>query len=446
MKINMGSVSPWALFVFVGVSLTVRADPYLVAVSEADYAQPGWKKVCETLLTKHADAHLLTYRGSVTNVLQGFQKADPRAVAFVATPQNCGKRFVSEIHALMRAIDPDVYTDAPWGILTGLTPEEACTRAAYATPLVVTNTLANTAIPLENLLAGEWYDELQQSLHVFKSQGGGIIRDTQAEKDPAGPLAQKINGNTVDLIVGSGHATERDWQIGYRYAAGSFRCDSNQLHALTYPEKKQIPIHSANPKIYLPCGNCLMGHVNGTQAMALAWMRDANVLQMAGYTVPTWFGYAGWGILDYLVEMPGRYTFAEAFWANQLALDNLLLKKASRGLQFDQSVVAFYGDPLWEARMAAVPSGYEQTLTKTKEGYTLTIKPLRGETSFKLLSYNGSERGKRPIIAFLPERLKNPRVAEGAELNPVVTSRFILLPLPTELKERYTVKIAVEVR
>jgi len=435
-----------ALLVFTGLSLTVCAEPYLVAVSEADYAEPGWKKVCDTLLAKHADAQVLTYRGSVTNALAGLQKADPRAVAFVASPQNCGKRFVEEIHVVMRAIDPDVYTDAPWGILTGITTEDACKRAAYATPLVVTNTLANTAIPLENLLAGEWYDELKQSLHVYKPQGGEIIRDTQASKDPAGPLAQKINCNTVDLIVGSGHATERDWQIGYSYRAGAFRCDNGQLHATIYSEPKSLPIHSINPKIYLPCGNCLMGHVNGTQAMALAWMRDANVLQMAGYTVPTWFGYAGWGLLDYLVEMPGRYTFAEAFLANQLALDHLLLAQPSKGLAFDRTVVAFYGDPLWEARMAKIPSGYEQTLTKTTEGYTLTVTPLRGANSFKLLSYNGSQRGNRPIIAFLPERLKHPRVAEGVEMNPVVTSRFILVPLPTEMKERYTVKIAGEVR
>jgi zinc protease len=444
MIIKMRSVFTWVLLVIAGVSLAARAEPYLVAVSETDYAEPGWKKVCDTLLAKHADAQVLTYRGSVTNALAGLQKATPRAVAFVASPQNCGKRFVADIHAVMRAIEPDVYTDAPWGILTGITPEDACTRAAISTPLVVTNTLANTAIPLENLLAGEWYDELKQSLHVYKPRGGDITKDTQAEKDPAGPLAQKINRNTVDLIVGSGHATERDWQIGYRYRAGAFRCDNGQLHAALYSETKSLPIYSTNPKIYLPCGNCLMGHVDGSNAMALAWMRDANVIQMAGYTVPTWFGYAGWGMLDYLVEMPGRYTFAETFWANQLALDHLLLAQPSKGLEFDRTVVAFYGDPLWEARMAKIPSGYEQTLTKTKEGYTLMVTPLRGATSFKLLSYNGSERGNRPIIAFLPERLKNPRVLEGSELNPIVTSRFILVPLPTEMKEHYTVRIVGE--
>lgn len=423
-------------------ALPIQADPYIVVVSEADYADAGWRKVCDTLLTKYNESLVVTYRESVTNTLAALRKAQPRAVAFVASPMNCGQRFVTEIHHVMRTIDPDVYTDAPWGILTGATAEDAYRRAAYTTPLVVSNTLANTAIPLENLIAGEWYDELKQSLHVYKRKGEAIVQDVNAEKDPAVPLARTINTDTVDLIVGSGHATERDWQIGYRYRAGSFRCDNGQLYALTYPERSTIPIRSTNPKVYLPCGNCLMGHVDGTNAMALAWMRDANVVQMAGYTVPTWFGYAGWGMVDYLLEMPGRYTFAEAFLVNQLALDHLLLKQPSKGLQFDRSVVAFYGDPLWEARLASQPSGYEQTLTSTAEGYTLTIKPLRGDRSFMLLSYNGSQRGGRPIVAWFPRKLKRPVVTEGLELQPVVTPRFLLVPLPDTLKEMYVIRVS----
>jgi zinc protease len=421
--------------------LPIKADPYIVAISEADYADAGWKKVCDTLLAKYTDSQVMTYRESLTQALPALQNAQPRAVAFVASPTNCGRRFVADVHTVMRAIDPDVYTDAPWGIITGATSEDARKRAALTTPLVVSNTLANTAIPLENLVAGEWYDELKQSLHVYKRIGAPIAQETNAEKTPSESLANKINSNTVDLIVGSGHATERDWQIGYRYPGGSFRCDNGQLHAVTHPDKKLIPIQSTNPKIYLPCGNCLMGHVDGPSAMALAWMRDANVIQMAGYTVSTWFGYAGWGIMDYMLEMPGRYTFAEAFLANQIALDYLLLKQPSKGLEFDKPVVAFYGDPLWEARMASQNSGYEQTLTTTNDVYTLTIKPLRGENSFKLLNYNGSQRGNRPIIAWLPKRLNKPTVVEGLELQPVVTPLFILLPLPDALKDSYTVRV-----
>ena len=54
--------------------------------------------------------------------------------------------------------------------------------------------------------------------------------------------------------------------------------------------------------------------------MALAYMNCAGVNQMIGYTVPSWYGYAGWGMLDYFVEQPGRFTLAEAFFANQQAL------------------------------------------------------------------------------------------------------------------------------
>ncbi|MEI7945883.1 MAG: hypothetical protein WCJ02_04275 [bacterium] len=443
MKSYPFTFSRLALLSITGVllSLPIRADPYIVVVSETDYADAGWKKVCDTLIAKYTDSQVVTYRESITQALPALQKAQPRAVAFVASPANCGRHFVEEIHHVMRAIDPDVYTDAPWGIITGITSEDACKRAAMTTPLVVSNTLANTAIPLENLVAGEWYDELTRALHVYKRAGAPIVRDVSADKAPSECLANKINSNTVDLIVGSGHATERDWQIGYRYQGGSFRCDNNQLHAITHPDKKLIPIRSTNPKIYLPCGNCLMGHVDGPNAMALAWMRDANVIQMAGYTVSTWFGYAGWGIMDYLLEMPGRYTFAEAFLANQIALDYLLLKQPSKGLEFDKTVVAFYGDPLWEARMASQNSGYEQTLTEANDIYTLTITPLRGENSFKLLSYNGSQRGNRPIIAWLPKRLTKPVVIAGKELHPVVTPRFILIPLPDTLKDSYVVRI-----
>ena len=37
-------------------------------------------------------------------------------------------------------------------------------------------------------------------------------------------------------------------------------------------------------------------------------------------TIPTGYGYGGWGCLDYFVEQPGRYTFTEAFLANHHAL------------------------------------------------------------------------------------------------------------------------------
>jgi hypothetical protein len=52
---------------------------------------------------------------------------------------------------------------------------------------------------------------------------------------------------------------------------------------------------------------------------------SAAVRQMAGYVLPTWYGYQGWGLLDYFVEQPGRFTLTEAFHANHHALVHRLM-------------------------------------------------------------------------------------------------------------------------
>ena len=206
-----------------------------------------------------------------------------------------------------------------------------------------------------------------------------------------------------------------------------------------------------------------MGHIDGPDAMALAWMNSVGVHQMIGYTVVTWYGYGGWGVLDYFVEQPGRYTFAEAFHANHHALIHRLdtcfedavdaefavgsqVKSSmpptetgraldltagdARGLLWDRDTVAFYGDPAWQARMAPLPKAYDQTLTVNGATYTLTITPNRGEESFKPINTNGSQRGWRPLIELLPHRIQDVKIVEGAELNPVVTDDFVLIPNP----------------
>jgi len=150
--------------------------------------------------------------------------------------------------------------------------------------------------------------------------------------------------------------------------------------------------------------------------------------------VPTWFGYAGWGLLDYFVEQPGRYTLCEAFHANQHALVHRLDTRAApndtRGLTFDRDVVAFYGDPAWEARMADGKLQFRQTLTEHDGVFTLEVVPLDGPRSFAPVNTNGSQRGGRPIVQFLPRRLTDVEIVAGAEWHPVVTDDVVLVPLP----------------
>jgi zinc protease len=206
-----------------------------------------------------------------------------------------------------------------------------------------------------------------------------------------------------------------------------------------------------------------MGHIDGTDSMAVAFMNSAGVRQMIGYTVLTWYGYAGWGCLDYFVEQPGRYTFNEAFFANEQALLHRLnthfpelaklepapgrtsrvagpLSAAAQkagltqqdgmGLLHDRDVLAFYGDPAWEARLAPGKLAYEQTLTEKDGVFTFTIKPLQGEKSFAPVDTNGSQRGGRPFMQLLPVRVKNIQILEGEDFAPVITDNFVLVPNP----------------
>jgi zinc protease len=230
---------------------------------------------------------------------------------------------------------------------------------------------------------------------------------------------------------------------------------------------ERFGIQSKNPKVYLPIGNCLMGHIDGPDAMALAWMNDVGVRQMIGYTVLTWYGYAGWGVLDYFVEQPGRYTLTEAFHANHHALIHRLdtyyngvvttdvapggrnipasppneAGKAlgltpidSRGLLWDRDTVAFYGDPGWSARMASMPTAYDQKLTIDGDTYTLMVTPQRGSESFKPVNTNGAQRGWRPIVELLDHRIRDIKIVDGGGLHSVVTDDFVLIPNPRNVE------------
>lgn len=172
----------------------------------------------------------------------------------------------------------------------------------------------------------------------------------------------------------------------------------------------------------------------------------ADAKQMFGYVVPTWYGYAGWGCLDYFLEQPGRYTFSEAFFANQHALVHRLLRVAEgerdkRGLTFDRDAVAFYGDPAWEARMGPGPLAFEQTLTRKGRRYTFEVKPKRGETSFDPIDKNGSQRGGRPFVQLLDHRIEQVTIIEGKELEPAITDDFILVPRPGNCDPAQTYRV-----
>ncbi len=451
--------------------------PYVVLASQQTAAQTDWKEVIRTLLEKH-QATLITYTESPKESLPHLQQNFPHYVALVAQPTEVSRQLVVDLHQLARQLDDDPYTDFFWGIVTGYSASNALTIARETAPLTIRKVAAGTELAMDMVEEGLWFCELNRN-KMIKKEAGKKPAQLQGPTDTTQPLVDSLNTYQPDLFVTSGHATEHDWQIGFRYKNGYFKHNQGKLYGLD-TQGNQHPVQSPNPKVYLPVGNCLMGHIDQTDCMATSWMNSAGVRQMPGYIQPTWYGYMGWGILDYFVEQPGRYSLSEAFFANHHALMHRLLTyfpeaatlpvntsgrpaktpatttqaKAAKltpmdalGLLFDRDMVAFYGDPAWDARLAPQPLAYHQSLTITENHtYELQIHPQRGHDSFAPINTNGSQRGGRPFVAFLPHRIANPKIVQGAELQPVITDNFILIPNPLtcDPEKTYTLRFTAE--
>ena len=449
------------------------ASDYSVVVSRQTQQQPGWGAVIDALTEKHTTAVVLVWEKDVTEVLPVLQKQHPRYTCFVTRPSEASRDFVAAVHLLTRRYDADPYTDTLWGILTGYDAENALVIAKTDEPLIVRKVASGTELALEMCEQGVWYDELVQNKKVSKDVGGAPTLE-QGPSDTTRALADTLTKGSADLFVTSGHATERNWQIGFRYRNGTFRSKQGQMFGVPL-QGDRFEIASPDPKVYMAIGNCLMGHIDGPDAMALAWMNSVGVRQMIGYTVLTWYGYGGWGVLDYYTEQPGRYTLAEAFHANHHALihrldtcfDGItafqlepgsqslpsvvpnasgkrigLTASDSRGLLWDRDTVAFYGDPAWEARLPSQPKAYGQRLEIQGDTYTLTITPQRGSKSFEPVNTNGAQRGWRPVVQLLDHRISDVSMLEGDDLEAIVSDDFILVPNPrvVDVDQEYVVK------
>ena len=452
---------------------------YSVVVSKQTYDNQQWKAVVDALGEKH-NADVITYEKNVGEVLELLRKMFPRYACFVARPEEAGRDFVIAVHRMTRCLDADPYTDVVWGIITGYSADDALRIARHEKPLTVRKGAGGTPFNLNLFDEGIYFKEGSKNSYVEKKADGQIEKKT-GTGDDAQPLAEVICKLKPDFFTTSGHATERDWQIGYPTGnnKGQFVCKDGWMIAVSRDGKKKFPIDSPNPKIYLPWGNCLMGHVDGKQAMALAWMHSVGVNQMFGYVVPQWNGWGGRGTFKYFFSEPGRYTFSEAFFFNnqklvntletrfpktaRLAFDRLdmhkdrqLLNKMAAvllnedkslrekveaagrkkkqspemkdnlGLLYDRDVLAFYGDPAWEARMASHGLPFTHKLTEKDGVYTFRI------------TVTEDCEPRHPPAMLLPDRLKDIEVIEGAELFPLITDNFIMLMEPGKFEKGKT--------
>lgn len=448
---------------------TVKKIPgtgaYAVVVSEQTYADAGWRKAVEALISRHK-ATLLVYSSPVSGTRAALAEVFPRYACFVAQPEEANRAFVVAVHRLTRALDDDPYTDVFWGILTGYDAEDALRIATHDKPLIITRGAGGTSLDLDAFQEGLWFSEGEKGAKFVKLPGRS--GKEQCPDDSTAEIVETLNTFRPQIFVTSGHATPRDWQIGYSYRNGQFRCQDGQLFGLDLAGKKHL-VNSPEPKVYLPAGNCLMGLIPDRQAMALAWIHTGGAYQMIGYVVSTFYGRGGWGTRDYFIGQADRFTFNEAFIANNIALvheletrfpknaktnldeydletDETLLGRLTQkhhvedkdelGLLWDRDTVAFYGDPAWPARMAATRSpAWRQTLTEQDGLFTL-----------KLICERNGGFGGKPAVQFLPRRVRNVELLEGRDLRPVIADNFVLLPDAPSLKQGDTLTVVFTAR
>lgn len=401
---------------------------YAVVVHERTYAQPEWRAVADALKAKHA-ASIIVYEEAVEGTLGDLRRLFPRYACFVGRPEEVTREFVGRVQRLMRGLDDDPYTDAIWGIVTGYDAADALRIARHKEPLAVRRALSATVgAQVDGYDEGRMYNELAAGTVVEKAAGGETLAKP-CPVDTTARLAEALNTYAPDVFITSGHATERDWQIGYSYRNGSFRCENGQWYGLD-TEGRRFDIRSANPKVFMGIGNCLIAHIPDRQCLALAMMHSGGVYQFVGYTIPTGYGYGGWGVKDYFSELQaGRFTLAEANYVNNQALVYELEKRGlntdsdpRRGLRGDRDVVVLYGDPAWEARMPKRRLPWTQELQEEDGVYTFTV--------------TANERGdwdNRPLVHLLPHRIENVRVIEGGAMKPVITDNFILAAVRDKL-------------
>ena len=458
------------LWLLLSAHIALGAD-YVIVVSQKTAEDTNWARVVSALKKKHS-GQIVHYEKSVREALPDLRRTFPRYACFVATPHETTKDFVRSVHVLARQLDDDPYADLFWGILSGHDAENALAIARTKKSLTIRNSLACTEIALDRCEKGKWFCELRSG-HGFAKKLKEEAEAIQLPQDTTALFVKELNEEKPDLFVTSGHATEKDLQLGYRYRNGVFR---NKKDGTLYGADlsgKSHTVSSPNPKIYMPIGNCLMGHLRGPDSMAAAFFKSAGVRQMMGYVEVTWYGYMGWGCLDYFVEQPGRYTFNQAFFANHNALIHRLescfpgsndLERSTgsirpsaraqklnlsprdlKGLLFDRDIVAFYGDPAWKAKMAEGKKNWVQTLSRNGDRYSFVITPSAGPQSYMPVNQNGVQRGYRPFIQFFEGRLGKVQVVSGSEYEPIITDTFILVPNPSSRKAK-EIKIVFQER
>ena len=466
---------------------------YLVLASEDVANDAEWMAVAEKLAKKH-NSHIVTFAEAPGDVLETLRAENPRYVAIVDKPENIGRDYVIDLHLMCRDIDEDIYADFLWGIITGYDAAAAERMVDNSTePLVIKDAVAtimelNSAKWFDNYA---WVDDHTRGLWGYKNgRDAEIVTDMVEKEEVLNKFKELYEAYDPDLVVTAAHATQQNLEMPY--SLGHIRPRDGKLYAqnIFTGEERDI-IESGKRRVYTAVGNCLIGDMNNTkESMAAAWMNGSNAATMIGYVVTTWHGRNGWGALKYWVTNPLRYTLAEAVYMNQQdfihqqdawypelrkerytfcdgfmeelntaaeRMQEVLGREVSfdsaedwdmLGFWHDRDVLVYYGDPMWNVMLQGVESENNYTVESRLEGgqYIITITT---SENFSLERMKGDKFKQEhvldlPFSYFFPERLVNPRLAEGEAWDVALDENFILV-YNAEFSPSSTYKIILDV-
>ena len=485
---------------------TPKSD-YLVITGKSVQADSAWANVVKTLVDKH-QAELVAYDKCIDEVMPQIKELNPRYVAVVEKPENLGRDYVIHLNQISRQVDDDIYADFLWGIITGYDAQAALKMVNNATePLVVKDAVStitelhsakwfNRYAWLDDHKEGVWGEKkgageevvehqlklTKRNVPVHGQKGKFVLREAANPEEEMQKFFDIYAEINPDLVVTAAHATERNLEMPF--SLGNIKPKDGVLY-MDFKDNPQNLKESGKRKIYLPIGNCLIANVNNTkESMAVAWMNSGNAATMVGYVVTTWYGRNGWGGLKYWLTTPGRYTAAEAFYMNQQDMmyqlhemdpkmatmafpfntknrfkdgtkmieDSTAIEKVDMhhlGFLHDRDVLAYYGDPKWNVRLQEIAEENDFTVSSKIEGKKCIVT-ITTKDNFSLERMKGDHFKEEhvldlPFNYFFPERLNNPRLAEGQDWKAAVDENFLMVyNADFEPNKTYTVTLDID--
>lgn len=484
------------------VEIVPAAGEYVVLMSEATAKKKDWKAAADKFLRRYKGKRVLWTGGDVEIARDALRRANPRYVAVVAEPEEIDRVFIAKLHRLSREMNDDVYGDFLWGVVTGKDGKTAGTLLGSDRPLVLDRAIGTTNFNQGRFKKSFFITDWGAREYVETENG------VSSEKlhPPAGTemsrlFAERWEKIAPQFVITSSHATEFNLEMPFSEGAiipgvtdfylvekallptfaqclGSRDAGKATLDFAKARKLKKLP-KTPDDKIWIAAGNCLFGDaLRSPCSMAVTAISAANVKQLVGYTVPSWFGRGGWGTSEKFFGGHQTTSVGQAwFFNNQLIIRALPPAAAKHALQLkpegmdavfipqiteilrqagidlpasrernellgcfhDRDVVAFYGDPLYRARFnpdAKDVPPWHCTVSEKEDRSLFTITSARGNAV------------KGDFCLWFPRRRDagKPLKISGKKVKPTILTENFVIFKDLELAAGETLKLGVPVR